>query len=70
VDGAPLLAADALGFINRGGTLDVEGLLFANRCTWAHIVGAAATLLAVPPDTWLEADEVDAIEGHGDPARL
>ncbi|MEO8161076.1 MAG: xylulose 5-phosphate 3-epimerase, partial [Arenimonas sp.] len=25
----------ALGYINRGGTLDVAGLLFANRTTWA-----------------------------------
>jgi phosphoketolase len=26
----------ALGFINRGGTLDVDGLMFANRCTWGR----------------------------------
>lgn len=60
----------ALGFINRGGTLDVEGLLFANRCTWAHIVAAAASVLFVPVDNVLDADEVAAVEGHGDPASL
>ncbi|HWV58499.1 MAG TPA: hypothetical protein VNZ57_13680, partial [Longimicrobiales bacterium] len=26
-----------LGFIGEGGTLTPEGLLFVNRCTWAHI---------------------------------
>lgn len=28
----------ALGFLNRGGTLDVFCMLLANRCTWAHAV--------------------------------
>src|SRR5690606_1155071 len=34
----------ALGYINRGGTLDVAGMLFANRCTAAHAVAAARDL--------------------------
>ena len=25
----------ALGYVNQGGTLDTEALLFANHCTWA-----------------------------------
>lgn len=37
----------ALGYINRGGTLDVQGMLFANRCTASHAVNAAMELLAV-----------------------
>ncbi|HIE5094119.1 TPA: xylulose 5-phosphate 3-epimerase [Stenotrophomonas maltophilia] len=32
----------ALGYISRGGTLDVAGMLLANRCTWIHAVQAAA----------------------------
>ena len=24
----------ALGYANAGGTLDVDGLLFVNRCSW------------------------------------
>ena len=30
-----------LGYLNRGGTLDVAGMLFANRCNAAYIVRAA-----------------------------
>jgi len=32
----------ALGYINRGGTLDVAGMLIANRCTWVSAIYAAA----------------------------
>lgn len=32
----------ALGYINRGGTLDVAGMLIANRCTWVDAIYAAA----------------------------
>jgi hypothetical protein len=60
----------ALGFINRGGTLDVPGLLFANRCTWAHAVAAAAEVLGRPPAELLSPDELAAIGGHGDPATV
>ncbi len=60
----------ALGYINRGGTLDVDGLLFANRCTWAHALAAAADVLMLPVDALLDADERAAVEGRGDPAAL
>lgn len=30
-----------LGYISRGGTLDVKGMLFANRCSWQHAIEAA-----------------------------
>jgi phosphoketolase len=56
-----------LGYRNRGGTLDVAGMLFANGCTWAHIVHAAAGLVATAPETLLDREEIAAIEGHGDP---
>lgn len=57
----------ALGYISRGGTLDVAGMLFANRCTWAHIVAMAATLVGARVDGLLNADELAAVEGRGDP---
>lgn len=57
----------ALGFINRGGTLDVPGLLFANRCTWAHTVAAVLAVLDAPLDTALSTEEQLALAGHGDP---
>jgi phosphoketolase len=57
----------ALGFCNRGGTLDVSGLLFANRATWAHAVDAAARVLGHDRATLLSAEERAAIDGWGDP---
>jgi len=60
----------ALGFINRGGTLDVDGMLFTNRSTWAHVVAEAANVLTLPITALLDEDELAAIEGRGDPTRL
>jgi phosphoketolase len=71
----------ALGYINRGGTLDAFGMLFANRCTWAHGLAALAELDYKPnykPDysitencgaaeRWLTHDELLAVRGEGDP---
>ena len=44
-----------IGFNNRGGTLDTLGMLFANRCTWAHVLEAAAKALGVDAARWLAA---------------
>jgi phosphoketolase len=60
----------ALGYINRGGTLDVAGLLFANRCTWAHAVAAAARVIDHPREHLLGEAECAAVDGHGDPHAL
>ena len=59
-----------LGYINRGGTLNAMGMLFANRCTWAHVVAAAAAGLGESPDMLLSATELAALMGTGDPAPL
>lgn len=59
-----------LGYISRGGTLDVAGMLFANRSTWAHAVAAAAQALQIPLLRVLTPGEIDAIEGRGDPGAL
>ncbi|HMN64395.1 MAG TPA: xylulose 5-phosphate 3-epimerase [Burkholderiaceae bacterium] len=56
-----------LGFISRGGTLDVGGMLFANRCTWAHIVATAAPLANADPSSLLTEDELAAVLGRGNP---
>lgn len=57
----------ALGYINQGGTLDSEGMLFANKCTWAHGALRLAQQLGKANDTWLTEDELAAVLGLGDP---
>lgn len=64
LDGGPAMTR-ALGYINRGGTLDVPGMLFANRSTWAHAVDAVAVVLGQPRDQLLSSSERAAIDGHG-----
>jgi phosphoketolase len=60
-----------LGYINQGGTFDQAGMLFANRCTWAHVLAAAAI---TAPETnsqhWMDEQEWAAIGCHGNPAIL
>lgn len=60
----------ALGYINRGGTLDVDGLLFANRCTWAHVTAAAAEVCGESIHSVLDEAEREAVEGRGSPQCL
>lgn len=60
----------ALGYINRGGTFDVQGMLFANRCTWAHIVASAAQLLGEELMRFLPSRIRNALEGRGNPADI
>lgn len=69
LDTGPATTA-ALGFVNRGGTLDVPGLLFANRSTWAHVVDAAAGVLGQPRGSLLSEAELAAVDGRGDPATI
>jgi fructose 1,6-bisphosphatase len=60
----------ALGYISRGGTLDVPGMLFANRCTWAHAVAAAAAVAGWRREEVLDPARLRAVDGQGDPADL
>src|SRR5690625_906692 len=61
----------ALGFINRGGTFDVPGMLFANRCTWAHAIDTASQLVSNWQREQLLSPEVlKTLDGEGDPAVL
>jgi phosphoketolase len=62
--------ARALGYIGGGGTLDTFGMLFANRCSWAHVALEAARLLGVAPADLFSEPELEAVLGVGDPAAL
>ena len=53
-----------LGFVNQGGTLDKDGMLFINRCTWAHVLAEVAQVLDRPLDDWLSQNELDALHGR------
>lgn len=59
-----------LGYINHGGTLNVDGMLFANRCTWAHALAAVAAAYSELPDELLTTQEMTAIAGESDPGVL
>jgi len=59
-----------LGYINRGGTLDVFGMLFRNRSTWAHVLRAVAAAVDVDVRDLLEPQEHDALDGRTEPAVL
>jgi phosphoketolase len=59
-----------LGFINKGGTLDVGGMLFVNRCTWAHILLTACGLLGREKQALLEQEEIDVLNGRRSPQGL
>lgn len=69
LDGGPTRTRTC-GYISRGGTLDVFGMLFANRCSWAHLIDAAAPLAGWWRDDLLTPEERKAIDGRGDPAAL
>ncbi|MDO9123229.1 MAG: xylulose 5-phosphate 3-epimerase, partial [Deltaproteobacteria bacterium] len=51
----------ALGFINQGGTLNVPGLLFVNRSTWAHILLEVTRVLGVLQEELLTSEELAAL---------
>ncbi len=59
-----------LGYINRGGTLDEFGMLFANRCTWGHIILAASEVLDARLEDFLDDEELKAVRGEGSPEIL
>lgn len=58
---------EALGFINQGGTLNVQGMLFVNRCSWAHIILAVSRILEMPKKELLTSDEISVLEGKASP---
>jgi len=69
LDGGPRRTS-ALGYVSRGGTLDVSGMLFANRCTWAHAAFEAAALIGSVPCDVLDDRECAALVGKAHPRIL
>lgn len=61
------IETSALGFIGDGGTLTVPGMLFVNRCTWAHILLETSRILALPKEKLLSSQEITALEGKRSP---
>jgi phosphoketolase len=57
----------ALGFINHGGTLSVPGMLFVNRCTWAHVLLEVARVLGMLQEELLTSKELAALNGKASP---
>ena len=69
----PMLAGGAvaaLGYRGRGGTLDMQGMLFANGCSWAHAVCEVSRLLHIDLADLLSEAEIDAVDGIGNPAEV
>ncbi len=63
-------ATAARGYVSRGGTLDVAGMLFANRCSWAHLIDAAVPLAGWSRDELLAPAERDAVDDRGHPGDI
>lgn len=57
----------ALGYRNQGGTLSVDGMMFVNRQSWAHIVAAAAGLMGRRPEELLNTEELAALARRKSP---
>ena len=57
----------ALGFINQGGTLNVPGMLFVNRCTWGHILLEVVRVLGMLQEELLTSEELAALGGKASP---
>ncbi len=57
----------ALGFLNHGGTLTTQGMLFVNRSTWAHALLEVARVLNVDRATLLDEAEIAALDGKASP---
>ena len=56
-----------LGFIGNGGTLTVPGLLFVNRCSWAHVLLEVARVLGMAQEDFLSQPELEALSGKASP---
>jgi phosphoketolase len=57
----------ALGFANQGGTLSIGGMLFVNRCAWAHVLVECARTADLDREDLLTADELAALDGRATP---
>ncbi|HZR34664.1 MAG TPA: xylulose 5-phosphate 3-epimerase [Nevskia sp.] len=60
----------AAGYRNSGGTMSTAGLLYANGCSWMHLLRHCAELLHLLPEAVLTRDELAAMDGLADPNPL
>jgi phosphoketolase len=58
------------GFINEGGTLDADGLIWVNKLSWLHLLRESARMLSIPEDRILSEDERAALDGHRNPVGI
>lgn len=56
-----------LGYLNKGGTLDIFGLMFANHCCWGDIVLESSLNLEIDPSKLLSEEELNALRRVGNP---
>ncbi len=48
-------------------TINVDGMLFVNRCTWAHILAETAPILGLSRENLLTPKELSVLEGRAAP---
>lgn len=60
----------ATGYRNAGGTMSTAGLLYANACSWPHLLRQCAELLHLPAEQLLNRDELAVLRGEADPDAL
>ncbi len=57
----------AIGFINNGGTLGIDDMLYINKCSWAHILQNVANIIDIKSDDLLTKKEQLALRGKLSP---
>jgi hypothetical protein len=56
-----------LGFINRGGTFTIDGMMYANKCSWIHAIAAVAEIHGIALNRLLSDQEIDIALGRAAP---
>lgn len=57
----------ALGYRNRGGTYDANGMIFINSQSWAHILDATSQVTGITREDLLEPAEIEVLDGRLSP---
>lgn len=55
------------GFINHGGTLNANGLLYVNHTSWAHLLRDTSKFLGISEEQVLSGEERDALDKKRSP---
>jgi phosphoketolase len=59
-----------LGFINEGGTLGADGLIWINKTSWLHIIRSTCQMLEISEDSLLSENEREALNGKRSPSGI